>query len=115
MFLPTDFDALSQPQQLLVLANLERVDRGLAPVKGLTELARSRIAQRHRARAGAGFAEAADALCQPYRSVSVNGAKEAWVLATTITMRRRHAIPVSAPTQTIARRLAIDRASVVLD
>ena len=32
MRLPTDFERLTQPQQLLVLANLERVDRGLPPV-----------------------------------------------------------------------------------
>jgi hypothetical protein len=34
--LPTGFAALTVPQQLLVLANLERVDRGENPVLGLT-------------------------------------------------------------------------------
>ena len=36
MQLPGDFGTLSVPQQLLVLSNLERVDRGLAPVIGLS-------------------------------------------------------------------------------
>jgi hypothetical protein len=36
MQLPGDFGALSVPQQLLVLSNLERVDRGLVPVIGLS-------------------------------------------------------------------------------
>ena len=36
MQLPGDFPALSVPAQLLVLSNLERVDRGLAPVIGLS-------------------------------------------------------------------------------
>ena len=36
MQLPGDFPALSVPSQLLVLSNLERVDRGLAPVIGLS-------------------------------------------------------------------------------
>lgn len=34
--LPGDFGTLTVPQQLLVLSNLERVDRGLAPVIGLS-------------------------------------------------------------------------------
>jgi hypothetical protein len=36
MTLPTNFTALSIPAQLLVLADLDRVDRGLAPVAGLS-------------------------------------------------------------------------------
>lgn len=36
MELPSNFAALSPPQQLLVLANLERIPRGLAPVGGLS-------------------------------------------------------------------------------
>ena len=36
MQLPGDFPSLSVPAQLLVLSNLERVDRGLAPVIGLS-------------------------------------------------------------------------------
>jgi hypothetical protein len=36
MQLPGDFGTLSVPHQLLVLSNLERVDRGLAPVIGLS-------------------------------------------------------------------------------
>jgi hypothetical protein len=36
MTLPTNFDSITQAQQLLVLANIERVDRGLLPVSGLT-------------------------------------------------------------------------------
>ncbi|HXD66793.1 MAG TPA: hypothetical protein VNV17_19370 [Solirubrobacteraceae bacterium] len=36
MQLPGDFGTLTVPQQLLVLSNLERVDRGLAPVIGLS-------------------------------------------------------------------------------
>jgi hypothetical protein len=36
MQLPGDFGSLTIPQQLLVLSNLERVDRGLAPVIGLS-------------------------------------------------------------------------------
>ncbi len=36
MQLPGDFATLTVPQQLLVLSNLERVDRGLAPVIGLS-------------------------------------------------------------------------------
>lgn len=35
MQLPGDFASLSVPEQLLVVTNLERVDRGLAPVAGL--------------------------------------------------------------------------------
>jgi hypothetical protein len=35
MQLPDDFASLSVPQQLLVVTNLERVDRGLAPIAGL--------------------------------------------------------------------------------
>jgi hypothetical protein len=35
MTLPGDFDTLTQPQQLLAIANIERVDRGLIPVSGL--------------------------------------------------------------------------------
>ncbi len=35
MQLPTGFPSLTVPQQLMVLANLERVGRGLAPVAGL--------------------------------------------------------------------------------
>jgi hypothetical protein len=35
MQLPADFASLSVPEQLLVVTNLERVDRGLAPVAGL--------------------------------------------------------------------------------
>ncbi len=35
MVLPTGFGSLSLPLQLLVIANLERVDRGLAPALGL--------------------------------------------------------------------------------
>ncbi len=37
MQLPADFASLSIEQQLLVLTNLERVDRGLAPVAGLAD------------------------------------------------------------------------------
>lgn len=36
MQLPGNFGSLTIPQQLLVLSNLERVDRGLAPVLGLS-------------------------------------------------------------------------------
>jgi hypothetical protein len=36
MQLPGDFGALTVPQQLLVLSDLERVDRGLVPVLGLS-------------------------------------------------------------------------------
>ena len=36
MQLPGDFSTLTVPQQLLVLSNLERVDRGLVPVLGLS-------------------------------------------------------------------------------
>ena len=36
MVLPGDYASLTVPQQLLVLANLERVDRGLAPIEGLS-------------------------------------------------------------------------------
>lgn len=36
MTLPTDYGSLTAAQQLLVLANLERVDRGLIPIAGLT-------------------------------------------------------------------------------
>jgi hypothetical protein len=36
MQLPSDFGSLTVPQQLLVLSNLERVDRGLVPVIGLS-------------------------------------------------------------------------------
>jgi hypothetical protein len=36
MQLPGDFGTLTVPQQLLVLSNLERVDRGLVPVLGLS-------------------------------------------------------------------------------
>jgi hypothetical protein len=36
MQLPGDFGALTVPQQLLVLSNLERADRGLLPVMGLS-------------------------------------------------------------------------------
>ncbi len=36
MILPSIFNSLSVPQQLLVLANLERVGRGLVPVSGLS-------------------------------------------------------------------------------
>ncbi len=36
MRLPSNFGALSQPQQLLVIANLERADRGLVPAIGLS-------------------------------------------------------------------------------
>ena len=36
MRLPAGFGMLSQPQQLLVIANLERVDRGLVPAVGLS-------------------------------------------------------------------------------
>jgi hypothetical protein len=36
MQLPGDFGTLTVPQQLLVLSNLERVDRGLLPVLGLS-------------------------------------------------------------------------------
>jgi hypothetical protein len=36
MVLPADFDSLTIPQQLLVLSNLERVDRGLIPVSALS-------------------------------------------------------------------------------
>ncbi|HEY1711661.1 MAG TPA: hypothetical protein VGG07_02095 [Solirubrobacteraceae bacterium] len=36
MQLPGDFGSLTVPQQLLVLSNLERVDRGLVPVLGLS-------------------------------------------------------------------------------
>jgi hypothetical protein len=34
--LPSDFAALSAPEQVFVLANLERVDRGLAPIPALS-------------------------------------------------------------------------------
>jgi hypothetical protein len=37
MSLPTNFATLSAAQQIFVLTNLERVDRGLAPVEGLSE------------------------------------------------------------------------------
>ncbi|MGA3219689.1 MAG: hypothetical protein ABSE77_11555 [Acidimicrobiales bacterium] len=36
MVLPADFSSLSVPEQLLVVSNLERVDRGLAPITGLS-------------------------------------------------------------------------------
>jgi hypothetical protein len=36
MVLPGDWGSLTIPQQLLVLSNLERVDRGLVPIEGLT-------------------------------------------------------------------------------
>jgi VCBS repeat-containing protein len=36
MTLPTDFAVLAAPRQLLVLANIERVDRGLRPFPGLS-------------------------------------------------------------------------------
>jgi hypothetical protein len=36
MTLPTNYASLSTPEQLLVVTDLERVDRGLAPVVGLT-------------------------------------------------------------------------------
>jgi hypothetical protein len=36
MVLPGDWGSLAIPQQLLVLSNLERVDRGLVPIEGLT-------------------------------------------------------------------------------
>ncbi len=35
MQLPSDFASLTVPQQLLVVTNLERIDRGLTPVSGL--------------------------------------------------------------------------------
>src|SRR5581483_12472197 len=35
MVLPTGFQTMSVPEQLLNLANLERVDRGLVPIAGL--------------------------------------------------------------------------------
>ena len=35
MQLPGDFASLNVPQQLLIVTNLERVDRGLAPIAGL--------------------------------------------------------------------------------
>lgn len=36
LILPSDFDTLSVPAQLLAISNLERVDRGLRPVLGLS-------------------------------------------------------------------------------
>jgi hypothetical protein len=36
MSLPTNFASLTSPEQVFVLANLERVDRGLPPVQGLS-------------------------------------------------------------------------------
>jgi hypothetical protein len=36
MSLPTDFATLTGPEQIFVVANLERVDRGLAPIAGLS-------------------------------------------------------------------------------
>lgn len=36
MALPSDFASLSDPEQLLVLSNLERIDRGLTPILGLS-------------------------------------------------------------------------------
>jgi hypothetical protein len=36
MYLPTDYAQLSGPEQLFVVINLERVDRGLAPMTALT-------------------------------------------------------------------------------
>jgi hypothetical protein len=36
MSLPADFDSLPIPQQVFVIANIERVDRGLIPVEGLS-------------------------------------------------------------------------------
>jgi hypothetical protein len=36
MILPSNFSSLDAPEQLLVVFNLERVDRGLAPIAGLT-------------------------------------------------------------------------------
>ncbi len=36
MMLPGDWSSLTIPQQLLVLSNLERVDRGLNPIEGLS-------------------------------------------------------------------------------
>ena len=36
MTLPTQFDSMSAAEQLFVLADIERVDRGLVPVKGLS-------------------------------------------------------------------------------
>ncbi len=36
MLLPGDWSSLTIPQQLLVLSNLERVDRGLVPLEGLS-------------------------------------------------------------------------------
>jgi hypothetical protein len=37
MVLPSNYDSLSVPEQLFVVANLERVDRGLAPYVGLNQ------------------------------------------------------------------------------
>jgi putative cell wall-binding protein len=37
MILPSDYDQLSGPDQQFVVINLERVDRGLAPIIGLTD------------------------------------------------------------------------------
>jgi hypothetical protein len=37
MELPNDFPSLTAPQQLLVITNLERVNRGLTPVSGLAD------------------------------------------------------------------------------
>jgi hypothetical protein len=36
MTLPGDFSSLTVPEQLLVLSNLERIDRGLEPIEGLS-------------------------------------------------------------------------------
>jgi hypothetical protein len=36
MVLPTNYESLTQPQQLLVIANLERIGRGLVPASGLS-------------------------------------------------------------------------------
>jgi hypothetical protein len=36
MSLPTDFASLTGPEQIFVVANLERVDRGLPPIQGLS-------------------------------------------------------------------------------
>jgi hypothetical protein len=35
MVLPTNFLSLTIPEQMFVLTNLERVDRGVAPIEGL--------------------------------------------------------------------------------
>jgi len=37
LILPTDYAQLSGPEQLFVVTNLERVDRGVAPIVGLTD------------------------------------------------------------------------------